>query len=345
MLGGWISDTYSWPWIFYINVPIGLIAAWFSWRVYKDRESPTRHLPVDKIGLALLVVWVGALQIMLDKGQELDWFSSSTVVALAIVSVVAFVFFLIWELTEAHPIVDLRLFTYRNFTVGVVVLSVAFAIYFANVVLLPLWLQRFMHYTATDAGWATAPVGIFAILLMPLIGRLLATHDPRKMVTFSFMVFAIVSFMRANFSTGADMQTIIWPTLIQGIATATFFVPLTAISMSGLEPGRIPAASGLSNFARLTAGAFGTSITTTLWDDRASFHHARLTEAAVPGTPGFDHASSILQSLGMTQQQILAYLDQQIEIQSFTLSVLDIYYASALIFLLLTGAIWFARPR
>lgn len=345
LLGGWISDTYSWPWIFYINVPVGLIAAWFSWRIYRHRESPTRRLPIDKVGLVLLVVWVGALQIMLDKGQELDWFSSSTIIVLALVSLVAFVFFLIWELTDAHPIVDLRLFARRNFSVGLIVLSTAYAIFFANVVLLPLWLQRFMHYTATDAGWVTAPVGIFAILLTPIVGRMMATRDPRQLVTFAFIVFAMVSFMRAGFSTNADLWTMMWPTLIQGIAMAAFFVPLTSITLSGLEPGRIPAASGLSNFARLTAGAFGTSITTTLWDSRASLHHAQLTEAVVPGRPGYDQAVATLQGQGFDTQSILAYLNNLINTQAFTLSALDIFYASAVIFLLLTGAVWFARPR
>ena len=124
MLGGWISDNYTWPWIFYINVPVGLLAAWISWRIYRDRESPTRKLPIDKLGLVLLVVWVGALQIMLDKGKELDWFASPTILILAAVAVVAFVFFLIWELTDAHPVVDLRLFKVRNFTVGALTLAV-----------------------------------------------------------------------------------------------------------------------------------------------------------------------------------------------------------------------------
>ena len=345
LLGGWISDTYSWPWIFYINVPVGLLAAWLSWRIYRHRESPTRRLPIDKVGLALLVIWVGALQIMLDKGQELDWFSSPTIITLAIVSLVAFVFFLIWELTDAHPVVDIRLFTRRNFLVGVLVLSTAYAVFFANVVLLPLWLQRFMHYTATDAGWVTAPVGIFAIILTPIVGRMMTTYDPRRLVTFAFLVFAMVSFMRAGFSTQADIWTMIWPTVIQGVAMAAFFVPLTSITLSGLEPGRIPAASGLSNFARLTAGAFGTSITTTLWDDRASFHHARLAEAAVPGNPGFDQTVSTLQGLGLDASRILAYLENLIGTQAFTLSALDIFHASAVIFLLLTGLVWFARPR
>ena len=237
MLGGWISDNYTWPWIFYINVPVGLLAAWISWRIYRDRESPTRKLPIDKLGLVLLVVWVGALQIMLDKGKELDWFASPTILILAAVAVVAFVFFLIWELTDAHPVVDLRLFKVRNFTVGALTLAVAYGVFFGNVVLLPLWLQSNMGYTATYAGLVTAPVGLLAILLTPVVGKMLATRDPRQIVTVAFLIFALVCFMRSGFNTQTDVRTLMTPTIIQGAAMAAFFVPLTSITLSSIEPG------------------------------------------------------------------------------------------------------------
>ncbi|CAM3631170.1 DHA2 family efflux MFS transporter permease subunit [Bordetella bronchialis] len=344
LLGGWISDNYTWPWIFYINVPVGLVAAWFSWRIYKDRESVTHKLPVDKTGLVLLVLWVGALQIMLDKGKELDWFESSTIIALAVVVAVAFVFFIIWELTEAHPIVDLRLFKGRNFTIGAVTLAIAYGVFFGNVVLLPLWLQSNMNYTATDAGIVTAPVGILAIALTPVVGRMLATRDPRLIVTFAFCVFALVCYMRAGFTPQTDMGALMIPTIVQGAAMAAFFVPLTSITLSGLEPWRIPAASGLSNFCRLTAGAFGTSISTTLWENRATLHHARLTEAATPGSQAYDQVMHTLASLGMSADQALHSLNGMLDTQAFTMSALDVFYGSAVVFLLLTGLVWFARP-
>lgn len=346
LLGGWISDNYTWPWIFYINVPVGLLAAWISWRVYRDRESATRKLPIDKLGLVLLVVWVGALQVMLDKGKELDWFASQTIQLLALVAFVAFVFFLIWELTDAHPVVDLRLFKERNFTVGTVTLAVAYGVFFGNVVLLPLWLQSNMGYTATYAGLVTAPVGILAIVLTPLVGKLLATRDSRQIVTVAFLVFALVCFMRSGFNTQVDIGTLILPTIIQGAAMAAFFVPLISITLMGLEPSRIPAASGLSNFARLTAGAFGTSIITTVWDDRATQHHARLTEVARPGYPPFDQAVDTLQnSLGISHQSAITRLDGIINAQAFTMSAVDVFYASGIIFILLIGLVWFAHGR
>jgi len=346
LLGGWISDNYTWPWIFYINVPVGLLAAWISWSIYKDRESVTHKLPIDKIGLGLLVVWVGALQIMLDKGKELDWFASPLIIGLAVISFVAFVFFLIWELTDAHPIVDLRLFKGRNFTVGAVTLAVAYGVFFGNVVLLPLWLQSNMGYTATYAGLVTAPVGVLAILFTPIVGKQLATRDPRQLVTISFLIFGLVFLMRSGFNTDTDVRALMIPTIIQGAAMAAFFVPLTAITLSGLEPWQIPAASGLSNFARLTAGAFGTSIATTLWENRSTMHHAQLTEVARPGEQAFDHFMDILQhTLGATHQQALTQIDHLIATQAATLSAVDVFYASAIIFVFLIVLVWFAKPK
>jgi len=345
LLGGWISDNYTWPWIFYINIPVGLLAAWVSWRIYGKRESATRHLPIDKVGLVMLVVWVGALQIMLDKGKELDWFASPFIIGLAAVALVTFVLFLIWELTDAHPVVDLRLFKGRNFSIGAWTLAIAYGVFFGSIVLLPLWLQSTMGYTATDAGLVTAPTGLLAILLTPVIGKALAKHDPRLFVTGAFLVFALVCYMRAGFSTTADMRTLMIPTIIQGAAMAAFFVPLTAITLSGLAPHQIPAASGLSNFLRLTAGAFGTSIATTTWENRAVLHHAQLTEVARPGVPAFDHAISTLQGAGMSPDQALGTIDRMIDTQAFTLSALDVFWVSAGIFLLLTGLVWFSRPK
>ncbi|WP_368642748.1 DHA2 family efflux MFS transporter permease subunit [Castellaniella ginsengisoli] len=345
LLGGWISDNYAWSWIFYINVPVGLLAGWASWQVYKTRESRRIRLPIDRMGLFLLIVWVGALQLILDKGKELEWFASPMICVLAVVSVVTFVYFVIWELTAAHPVVDLTLFAQRNFTAGTLALSVAYGVFFGTVVLLPLWLQNTMGYTATWAGVASAPVGILAIILSPVVGKLLARHDPRPIATLAFLIFALISYMRAQFNTSVDLYTVMLPTFIQGAAMATFFIPLTTLSLSGLNPERIPAAAGLSNFFRLVCGAFGTSITTTIWDNRASLHHSRLTEVAHPGEPAFDHLMGGLQSLGVDPQRGAGMLDGVINQQAYTMSATDIFYASALIFLVLIGLIWLARPK
>ncbi len=180
---------------------------------------------------------------MIDKGKELDWFASGQIVALAVVAVVGFAFFLAWELTDHHPIVNLRLFARRNFALGTVSLAVAYGLFFGNVVLLPLWLQQYMGYTATLAGMAMAPVGLFAILLSPWVGKNVSRIDPRKLATVAFVVFALVLWMRSNFNTQADLATIMVPTIIQGVAMAFFFIPLQAIVLAGLTPDRMPAAA------------------------------------------------------------------------------------------------------
>ncbi len=224
LLGGWITDNISWPWIFYINIPVGLGAAALTWSIYRTRDPGPRRVPLDVVGLVLLVLFVGAMQIMIDMGKELDWFESGEIIALTVVSVVSFAFFLAWELTDKHPIVEVRLFARRNFVAGTVSLSIAYGLFFGNVVLLPLWLQQHMGYTATWAGLATAPVGLLAIVLSPWVGKNVGRIDPRKLATVAFVGFAVVLWMRSHFNTQADFMTILIPTVLQGAAMA-FLVP------------------------------------------------------------------------------------------------------------------------
>ncbi|HTT02460.1 MAG TPA: DHA2 family efflux MFS transporter permease subunit [Steroidobacteraceae bacterium] len=344
LLGGWITDNISWPWIFYINVPVGIAAGVVTWLVYRKRETPTARLPIDKVGLGLLVLWVGALQVLLDKGKDLDWFNSPQIVTLAVLAVVGFTLFVIWELTDAHPIVDLSLFKRRNFWVSTLAMLLAYAAFFGNVVLLPLWLQQYMGYTATLAGWVLAPVGVLAIVLTPLVGRLTSRIDPRVFVTVSFGIFALVMLMRSHFDTSASIGVLLVPTLIQGAALACFFVPLIAIGLSGLAPQRVPAASGLMNFARITAGSFGTSIVTTLWDRRATLHHARLVEHLVSGDPSTVQSMASLQGSGFGANQSYGLLNRLVDGQAFMLSADDIFFVSGLLFVALIVVIWLARP-
>src|SRR5438552_6923438 len=344
LLGGWITDNISWPWIFYINVPVGLGAATVTWLIYRKRETPTVKLPIDGVGLALLVLWVGALQITLDKGKDLDWFNSGQIVVLAIVAVVGLSLFVVWELTDEHPVVDLRLFARRNFWTSTLAMALAYGTFFGNLVLLPLWLQQYMGYTATLAGMVLAPVGILAILLTPFVGKTVNKVDPRVFVTVAFTIFAVVLLMRSHFNTDADFGTLLIPTFVQGAAMAVFFIPLITLALSGLTPDRIPAASGLFNFTRITAGSFGTSIATTWWDRRASLHHAQLAERISSYDPSSVQALAGMQTGGMSPQQSYETVNRIIDQQAYMLSANDIFYASALLFLLLIAVIWLARP-
>jgi MFS transporter, DHA2 family, multidrug resistance protein len=345
VLGGWITDNISWPWIFYINVPVGIVAVAASWVIYRERETPTASSPIDKVGVFLLVMWVGALQVMLDKGKDLDWFNSDQILVLAGIAVVAFTIFLIWELTEEHPVVDLALFGKRNFLIACVSLALSYGLFFGNVVLLPLWLQQYMGYTATLAGLTLAPVGLLAIFLTPVVGRLADRVDPRLFVTIAFGVLALVLFMRQHFNTDATIGTILVPTLVQGIAMAFLFIPLMSLALSELPPERIPSASGLINFARITAGSFGTSIFTTLWDRRATLHHAQLVEHLTGSEPASAQALATLQAGGLGQQQSYGVLNRLVDQQAFTASADDLFYMSAVLFVVLIAVVWLARPQ
>jgi DHA2 family multidrug resistance protein len=345
LLGGWITDNVSWPWIFYINIPVGLFAAGLTWSIYHKRDPGPRRVPLDVVGLGLLVLFVGAMQIMIDKGKELDWFASGQIVTLAVTATVAFLFFLAWELTDKHPIVDLRLFARRNFVTGTLSLSIAYGLFFGNVVLLPLWLQQYMGYTATWAGLATAPVGILAIILSPWVGKNVSKIDPRKLATVAFLGFGLVLWMRSNFNAQADFTTILIPTVLQGAAMAFFFIPLQAIVFSGLTPDKMPSAAGLSNFVRITAGAVGTSLFTTLWENRAILHHAQLTEAVNRGNDTAVQAINQLGALGLSSEQAMANLNRTIDQQAYTMAVTDLFYLSSMLFFVLIAVVWLAKPK
>jgi DHA2 family multidrug resistance protein len=345
ILGGWISDNISWPWIFYVNIPVGIVAAIATWAIFRTRDSVIKKAPIDSVGLGLLVIWVGSLQVMLDKGKDLDWFSSTTVVVLALVALIGFAFFVVWELTADHPVVDLSLFAKRNFTGGTIALSIGYGLYFGNLVLLPLWLQTDIGYTATDAGLVMAPVGVFAILLSPVTGKFLPRTDPRKIATAAFVVFALCFWMRSRYTTGVDTWSLALPTLVQGIAMAGFFIPLVSITLSGLPGNRIAAASGLSNFVRIMCGGIGTSIFTTAWDHRTSFHHAQLTERASTFDPTFGQSMKQLGSMGLDTPQGYSLFDRLVNQQAAQLGVNDLFYISSIIFLVLIALIWITKPE
>jgi DHA2 family multidrug resistance protein len=249
----------------------------------------------------------------------------------------------VWELTQEHPVVDLRLFKGRNFAVGSFSLAVAYGLFFGNVVLMPLWLQQWMGYTATAAGMAIAPVGFFAILLTPLVGKKVAVWDPRLMATGAFLVFSVVLFMRSQFTTQTDFEYILIPTLMQGAAMAFFFIPLTTLVLSGQPPDRIPAAAGLSNFSRITTGAMGTSIATTVWEDRAILHHAHITESLNNSNSTYLTSMENLRTAGMTPEQAMFQVNRLIDQQAFTRAADDVFLISSLMFLLLIGVVWFTK--
>ncbi|NHB97316.1 multidrug efflux MFS transporter permease subunit EmrB [Photorhabdus stackebrandtii] len=345
ILGGYISDNYHWGWIFFINVPVGIAIILIAMQTLKGRETQTEIKPIDTIGLMLLVIGVGCLQIMLDQGKELDWFNSTEIIILTVIAVIALICLTIWELTDDNPIIDLSLFKERNFTIGCLCLSLAYLLYFGTIVLLPQLLQEVFSYTATWAGLALAPVGLLPLIISPLIGKYGNSVDMRYIVTFSFVIYAVCYYWRAyTFEPGMDFAASAWPQFIQGLAIACFFMPLTTITLSGLRPERMASASSLSNFIRTLAGSIGTSLTATMWTQREAIHHSHFTEYINPYNPETQQIYQQLSALGMNNQQISAYLAKKITHQGLIISANEIFWLSAGVFLILIILVWLAKP-
>ena len=342
ILGGWITDNYSWEWIFFINIPIGIFSSIVVGRQLKGRPERLEKPKMDYIGLATLVLGVGALQILLDLGNDEDWFNSTKIVVLAIVAVIALAVFLIWELTDRDPIVDLKLFRHRNFTAGTVAMVVAYAAFFSVGLLVPLWLQRNLGYSAMWAGFATAPIGILPVLLTPFVGLYAARFDLRMVASIAFVAMAATSFLRAGFNLDVDFEHVAFVQLLQGLGVALFFMPVLTILLSDLEPHEIAAGSGLATFVRTLGGSFAASLTTWGWNQRGTVHHAHLTEHISATDPGMVQTVT---ALGQGDLQLGAMvLDRMIAQQAAQIGFNEIFHLLGILFLLVIAFVWFAKP-
>ncbi len=344
ILGGWITDNYSWPWIFYINVPVGLLAAFVTATLLRGRESRIVRAPIDVVGLVLLVVGVGCLQFMLDNGNDQDWFESGLIVTLGLVALVALAFFVAWELTDRHPVVDLHLFGKRNFAVGVTALSMGMIGFFGINVVFPLWLQVNLGYTATWAGLATAPVGILAFLLSPLVWRNIQRLELRSVASFAFVVFGACALWFARFPSDATFGQLALPRFLMGIGIACFFVPINQVILSGLKPEQLASAAGISNFCRTISASFSTAVMVTLWQHRGDFHHAMLAEHLDRASPAVNGYLEHLQTLGATATRAWAMVDRVVTREALTGAVNDVFLICAVLFFAMIPLLWLAKP-
>jgi DHA2 family multidrug resistance protein len=342
ILGGSICDTWSWPFIFLINVPLALLCAPAIGKLLKRYETNKISMPIDVVGLVLLIVFVGSLQLVLDLGKEHGWFESTLIVGLAIASAIGFAAFVIWELTEKHPIVDLKVFRHRGFTMSVIVLSLAFGSMFAANVLTPLWLQSYMGYTSTWAGYATAWSGVLAVVAAPIAGMRLAKVDPRRMIFTGLIWIAIVTWLRSSVSNDVTYWQISIPLMLMGLGLPFFFVPLTALSLGSVNPEETASAAGLQNFLRTLSGAFGTSVVQTVWEDKTTYNHEEL--AGLTDKQG--EAMTSLQASGMSHDQALQYLNHMVDGQAVTIATNQVMSIVALCFAIAAAVIWLApKPK
>ncbi|HTZ18869.1 MAG TPA: DHA2 family efflux MFS transporter permease subunit [Dissulfurispiraceae bacterium] len=295
LLGGWITDNWSWHWIFYINIPIGIISIFMTTIFITDPHYIKQEkMKIDYWGLALLSVGLGCLQIVLDKGQQDNWFESTFIFWLSITSALSLISFVFVELFFAeHPVVDLRTFKNISFATGCSVMFIGFFNLFASIVLLPIYLQTLMGYTAYLAGFVLGPGGLATLISLPIAGRLVTKVNPKGLLAFGIAVNAYATYLMSNFSLSADFATVIWPRVVLGIGMGFFFIPLTTLTMSGIRKEAMGNATAIYNLVRNLGGSFGVAFVTTVLARRAQYHQAQLTANLTPYD--FAYQSSVQQ--------------------------------------------------
>ena len=342
ILGGIISDNIGWEWIFFINIPIALGGGIGLLYLFRGQLEELVKARIDIVGLVLMIVWVGALQIMLDEGRNHDWFAATEIRTLAIIAAIGFIAFLIWELTDRHPIVNLRVFRHRGFVAASLTYSVAFGAFFATVVLIPLWLQQNMGYTATWAGYATGIMGIFAVLSSPAIGQFAEKIDARLIVSIGVLGLGLISVWRMGFTPDMTFWQMAWPMLATGPFLMMFFIPVTGLCMASVGPEEQADAAGISNFMRTVAGAFAASISQTGWGNATRENQAELVGAISQGQATLD----TMQAQGMSPDMATTMLSGVVESQSTMLATLNMFAAIALCFVVAAVLIWLApKPK
>lgn len=342
VIGGWITDSFSWRWCFYINLPFGIISTYIVYSIFKKKghKDKIEKVPIDKWGLTFLALGIAALQIMLDKGNDLDWFSSPFIVVLALMAFIFITILVIWEWHQENPVVNVKLFLNRNFAIGAITLTVSSMAFFASVVVIPLWLQNYMGYTALQSGMTTATLGISILFIAPVLGSVLNRLDARKVVVTGFILFSITAILTGNYPPDVTSTYISVSRFLTGIGLGMFFIPLNTITLSNIQPEDMAGASGLYNFTRNIGNSFGTSLAINFWDHRISMHHQDLISAINIGNPNY--LSYIHQVKGPIQAK-LALINQMITEQSALMGVNDIIIGSALLVLLLTPLIFLAK--
>lgn len=342
VIGGILTDSVGWPWAFYINVPISIFVSLSVWRLLKSRETGTVSERVDYVGLGLLVLWIGALQIMLDNGQDKDWFASPFIVTLAVIAGIGFVAFLIWELTDEHPIVDLSVFRNRTFSVMAAAMAFTFGAFFAVVVLIPLWLQSNMNYTATWAGYVMAYQGVLGVAMAPVAAMLISRVDPRLLMSIGISILAAVTLWRVTFDQDVTFWQLVLPQLLTGLGIPLFFVPLLGLSIAAVPPSKTASAAGLVNFIRTMSGAFGTALVTTAWD-RAT------TNARVDLVGNLHNPQKMLETMqghGLSALQALNSFDSLVQGQAVMLATNRVFLTLAVILATVAAGVWLSpKPR
>ena len=341
IVGGYISDNWSWHWIFFINLPIAALCDFAAQALLRPVETDTAKVPIDKVGLCLLVFWIGCLQIMLDIGRDHDWFADPMILALALMAVIGFIVFVIWELTEEHPVVDLRVFRHIGFSSGLFTLSLCFGSYFASIVVIPQWLQMSMGYTATWAGIVTALTAMAALFTAPIAAKMMTRVDARLLISCAVAWIGVMSLVRAHWTSGIDIGTMAIPQFVQGFALPFFFIPLTTLTLGSVLPSETASAAGLQNFVRTMATAIATSLVLTEWGDSQRVSRNEMAAVLQP-----EQTQSLLSGIGLSPEQARQMISNLVEQEAVVIAVDHVFFLSAIILFAAAVIVWIApRPR
>jgi MFS transporter, DHA2 family, multidrug resistance protein len=339
ILGGWISDNASWHWIFLINVPIAMACSAVAFFMLTPYETETERKPIDRMGLFLLVFWIGCLQIMLDTGRDHDWFGDWRIVALAILAFLGFCTFVIWELTEKHPVVDLRILRHRGLSASLAVLALAFGSFFASIVILPQWLQISQGYTATDAGLIMAIQSAASLVAAPVVAKLMQKVDPRVLLTSGLTWMGLTTLVRSTWFSGMDFHSMAWPMALQGLGVPFMMIPLTVVSLSSVRPEETASAAGLQNFMRTMAIAIATATVLTIWGDSQRVARNELVEVIRP-----DGAQTAMSAAGLSPEQARAFLSMMVDQEAYVMAMNHTFFLSAMLLFLAAAIVWIVPP-
>jgi DHA2 family multidrug resistance protein len=338
MLGGWITDSLSWRWIFYINIPIGILSIIMNIIVIKDPPYMQRQkMKIDYWGLLFLSAGLGSLQFMLDKGESDDWFSSTTILTFAIIAAVSLTLLVINEYYSENPIVNLKLFKDRTFTSGATVMFFVFLNLFGSIVLLPIFLQSLMGYTSMYAGLVLGPGGIATLLAMPVAGKLVSKVNPKKILAVGITICAFSTFLMSRFNLTADFWTFVWPRVILGLGMGLTFIPLTTMTLSHIPREHMTEASSIYNLLRNMGGGVGIAFTTTMLARRAQFHQTRLVEHLSPFSRAYtishSNMASFLVSKGIPPSGADGLIYRELVQQSTNLAFNDAFLTICILIL------------
>lgn len=286
VLGGWITDVLSWHWVFFINIPIGVISVMMAVFVIVDPPyAKGVRMKIDYAGLVLLAAGVACLQLLLDRGQRYDWFNSSLMIILALVAALSLAAFIVVERRAQRPIVDLGVFRNYSYTLGNIAMFVFMANLFGTLVMLPIYLQTLMGYTATLAGLVLAPGGVANLLTMPMVGKVIHRYNPKVFVILGIAITAYSTLLMARFNLGVDFSTVLWPRVFMGLGMGMLFIPLTTLTIAGIRKEDMGNATAVYNLIRNIGGSIGIAIVTTMVSRRAQFHQVRLVDHLTPYDP------------------------------------------------------------